>query len=65
MNASLIKYLEPYKYVYKKDDKVFYATKAEWPFKDEDIIDEYKLYAYDKLDIECGKWYSVANLINE
>ena len=65
ITPSIAKTITLYKYIYKSADDMFYATKAEQPFKDTDDIDEYKMYAYDRLDIPKHRWYPVEKILND
>ena len=51
-----------YRYIWKNGNELC-AMKAEMPFKDEDDVDVYQLYKYDKIEIEDNCWYSVEELL--
>lgn len=53
--------IKKYKYIYKFNDREFYAVDAEWPFKDDDNVDTYKLLGREKLECPLNEWIPTSN----
>ena len=53
---AVLSNIKKYKYIYKFNDREFYAINSEKPFKDDDDVDTYKLLGREKLECPLKQW---------